>query len=133
MGKNIIFVFMKKIIATSGAPAAIGPYSQAVEAAGMVFVSGQLPVDPVSGSMPGDVGDQTRLSIENIRAILAEAGLELSDVVKITVFLTDIGSFQDVNKVYGQYFSENAPARACIEVSALPKGALVEIEAIAVR
>lgn len=131
--KIVIFVFMKKVIATRSAPEAIGPYSQAVEIGGMVFVSGQIPVNPATGSMPNEIGEQTKQSLENVKAILAEAGLGLCDVVKTTVFLTDMGNFQEVNRVYGQYFLENAPARACVEVSALPKGAAVEIEAIALR
>lgn len=124
---------MKKIIATKGAPAAIGPYSQAVEAGGMVFVSGQIPVDPVSGLMPEGIEEQTRRSLENVKAVLEASKMLLSDVVKTTVFLTDLGNFQVVNGVYAEYFTGEAPARACVEVSALPKGALVEIEAIAVR
>lgn len=124
---------MKKIIATEGAPAAIGPYSQAVEAGGMVFVSGQIPVDPVSGLMPEGIEEQTRRSLENVKAVLEASKMLLSDVVKTTVFLTDLGNFQVVNGVYAEYFAGEAPARACVEVSALPKGALVEIEAIAVR
>ena len=125
---------MKKIIATEKAPAAIGPYSQAVEAAGLVFVSGQLPIDPSTGVFAGDtIEAQTRQSIENIRSILEAAGLGLDSVIKTTVLLNSISDFAAMNAVYAEYFKEECPARAAFEVAALPKAALVEIEAVAAR
>ena len=125
---------MKRVIHTDKAPAAIGPYSQAVEAAGLVFVSGQLPIDPATGAFPGeDVALQTRRSLENIRSILAQAGLTMENVVKTTVLLQHISDFAAMNSVYAEFFTGDCPARAAFEVAALPKGALVEIEAIAAR
>jgi len=124
---------MKKVIATPKAPAAIGPYSQAIQAGGMLFISGQLPIDPATGAFASqDISGQTRQSLENIGAILAEAGCDFSHVVKVTVLLADIGDFAAMNTVYADYFKENCPARAAFAVKALPKGALIEIEAIAV-
>lgn len=122
---------MKKIISSPKAPAAIGPYSQAVEANGLLFVSGQLPVNPTSGEMAEGIDAQTRQSLVNLAAILEEAGLSVSDVVKTTVLLSDIADFVAMNAVYAEYFPSGAPARACYQVSALPKGAMVEIEAVA--
>ena len=122
---------MKKIIATAQAPAAIGPYSQAVELNGTVFVSGQLPVNPKDGSMPLGIEAQTRQSLDNLFAILGEAGLASDNVVKTTVLLADINDFAAMNAVYAEYFKGDKPARACFQVAALPKGALVEIEAVA--
>ena len=124
-----------KAIQTSNAPAAIGPYSQAIDSgAGLVFVSGQLPIDPATGAFPeGGVAQQTRQSILNAQAILKEAGLELSNVVKTTVFLADMGDFGAMNEVYGQFFTQPFPARSAVAVKTLPKGALVEIECIASR
>lgn len=122
---------MKKIIATAQAPAAIGPYSQAVELNGTVFVSGQLPVNPKDGSMPQGIEAQTRQSLDNLFAILSEAGLVSDNVVKTTVLLADINDFAAMNAVYAEYFKGDKPARACFQVAALPKGALVEIEAVA--
>ena len=125
---------MKNIIATEKAPAAIGPYSQAVEAAGLVFISGQLPIDPATGAFAGDtIEAQTRQSLENIRSILEKAGLGMDSVVKTTVLLSSIGDFAAMNGVYAEYFKADCPARAAFEVAALPKAALVEIEAIAAR
>lgn len=125
---------MKKIISTNDAPAAIGPYSQAVEAGGLIFISGQLPVDPASGALAeADTAIQTEAVIKNIAAILKSQGLTLENVVKTTVFMTDLSQFVKMNEVYASFFSKNPPARATIEVKALPKGALVEIEAIAAR
>lgn len=125
---------MKKVVNTAHAPAAIGPYSQAIEASGTVYISGQLPIDPATGAFPSDdIRDQTRASLENIRAILAEAGMDFSNVVKTTVLLDDIGDFAAMNEVYGTYFSEPYPARAAFEVAKLPKAAKVEIEAVAVK
>lgn len=125
---------MKKIINTNQAPAAIGPYSQAVEANGMVFISGQLPVDPATGEFAeGGITEQTTQSFKNLKAILAEAGLTTDNIVKTTVFLADMSLFADMNAVYAQQFGETFPARSAFAVRTLPKNALVEIEAIAVR
>ena len=125
---------MKQILNTTNAPAAIGPYSQGTCAGGMVFVSGQLPIDPATGALEtGSIGDQTRRSMENIIAILAEAGCTLQDVVKTTIFLRDLNDFAAVNEAYAAYFPANPPARACVQVARLPKDANVEIEAIAVK
>ncbi|MGN0977279.1 MAG: RidA family protein [Faecousia sp.] len=125
---------MKQAIISGSAPSAIGPYSQAIAAGNMVFVSGQLPIDPATGSFPSDdIKDQTRMSLENIEAILKSAGLTMANVVKTTVLLDDIGDFGAMNEVYGSYFAEPYPARAAFEVAKLPKGAKVEIEVIAVR
>ena len=123
------------IIRTEKAPGAIGPYSQGITATGTaVYVSGQLPIDPATGAFPGeDITSQTRQSIENIKAVLAAAGYELSDVVKTTVFLTDMGAFAAVNAVYAKHFTTDCPARSAVQVGALPKGARVEIEAVAVK
>ncbi len=122
---------MKKIIATTAAPAAIGPYSQAVELNGTLFVSGQLPVNPLDGSMPEGIEAQTRQSLDNIFAILKEAGLGADDVAKTCVLLQDIKDFGAMNAIYAEYFPGTKPARVCYQVAALPKGALVEIDAIA--
>ena len=125
---------MKQILNTTNAPAAIGPYSQGTCAGGMVFVSGQLPIDPATGALEtGSIGDQTRRSMENIIAILAEAGCTLENVVKTTIFLRDLNDFAAVNEAYAAYFPSNPPARACVQVARLPKDANVEIEAIAVK
>ena len=120
-------------IHTENAPAAIGPYSQAIDSmAGIVFVSGQLPIDPATGSFPdGGIKEQTRQSLLNARAILQAAGLDLSNVVKTTVFLADMGDFAAMNEVYAQFFSAPFPARSAVAVKTLPKGAMVEIECIA--
>lgn len=123
---------MKEIISTDKAPAAIGPYSQAVKAGGFIFLSGQIPLDPAKMEIvPGCVSCQTEQVLKNMKAVLESQGLGFADVVKTTVFIKDMGDFAAVNEVYGKYFAEKAPARSCVEVSALPKGALVEIEAIA--
>ncbi len=123
---------MSEVLNTSKAPAAIGPYSQGIKTNGLVFISGQLAINPADGSMVGeDFASQTRQSIENIKAILESAGMTLSNVVKATVYLTDMSQFSTVNSVYGEYFKEKAPARVAVEVSKLPKNALVEIDAIA--
>ena len=124
----------KQSIHTSKAPAAIGPYSQGIAAGDFVFVSGQLPLDPETGSFPEGIAAQTRQSIRNLREILLAAGTDLDRVVKTTVFLFDMNDFAAMNAVYQQAFgTENCPARAAIEVRRLPKDALVEIEAIAIR
>ena len=123
---------MNKIIHTPNAPAAIGPYSQAVQAGNMLFVSGQLPIDPATSCFAGeDIVTQSRQSLTNVKNILEAAGYALTDVVKTTVLLSDIADFAAMNAVYGEFFKENCPARACFAVRDLPKGALVEIEAIA--
>ena len=126
---------MKEIIATPNAPAAIGPYSQAVKAGNTIYVSGQLPIDPATGESPcpTSVKAQTAQSLQNIGAILAQAGYGYEDVVKVTVLLADIADFGAMNEVYADFFKENCPARAAFAVKDLPKGALVEIEAIAYR
>lgn len=125
---------MKKRIETSKAPAAIGPYSQAVEANGMVFVSGQLPVDPTTGEfVPGGIKELTHRSLTNIKNILAEEGLTMQHIVKTTVFLADINDFAEMNEVYATFFEGVAPARSAMAVKTLPKGARVEIECIAVK
>ncbi|MBR6016092.1 MAG: RidA family protein [Prevotella sp.] len=123
-----------KTISTTAAPAAIGPYSQAVEANGFVFASGQLPIDPLTGQFPeGGVKGQTHQSLLNAQEILREAGLELKNVVKTTVFLASMDDFAAMNEVYSSFFSEPFPARSAVAVKTLPKGALVEIECIAAR
>ena len=123
---------MNKIIHTPNAPAAIGPYSQAVQAGNMLFVSGQIPIDPATGAFAGDdIVTQTKQSLTNVKNILEAAGYTMNDVVKTTVLLSDIADFAAMNAVYGEFFKENCPARACFAVRDLPKGALVEIEAIA--
>lgn len=124
-----------KQINTDKAPAAIGPYSQAIDSGcGLVFVSGQLPIDPATGAFPqGGVQEQTRQSLLNAKAILEVAGLNLSNVVKTTVFLAEMGDFAAMNEIYAQFFSAPFPARSAVAVKTLPKGALVEIECIAAR
>ena len=123
-----------KAITTTNAPAAIGPYSQAIEACGTVYVSGQLPIDPATGEFAqGGIQAEARQSLTNIKNILAEAGLTMQNVVKVTVLLADISNFAAVNGVYSEFFQAPYPARSAFAVAALPKGANVEIEAIAVR
>lgn len=123
---------MKKVISTTNAPKAIGPYSQAIEAGGFIFVSGQIPLIPATGEIvEGSVEVQTARVLENLKAILDAAGASLENVVKTTVYITNMDDFAKVNGIYGQYFQENPPARVCVEVSKLPKGALVEIDVIA--
>ena len=124
---------MKKVICSQKAPGAIGPYSQAIEANGMVFVSGQLPIDAATGAMAESAEAQARQSLENVKLILEEAGLSRANIVKTTVFLADMSLFADMNKVYATYFEGDFPARSAVAVKALPKDALVEIECIAVR
>ncbi len=122
-----------KVVSTANAPAAIGPYSQALDLGNMVFVSGQLPVDPATGVMPEAVEEQAKQSLANIKAILAEAGLGMENVVKTVIFLADIQDFAAVNAVYAEAFVQPYPARSCVQVAAIPKGAKLEIECIAVR
>ena len=125
---------MNQPIHTPNAPAAIGPYSQAVQTGNMLFVSGQIPIDPATGEFAGnDITTQTNQSLTNIKNILAAAGYTLNDVVKTTVLLADIADFAAMNAVYAEYFVENKPARAAFAVKDLPRGALVEIEAIAAK
>jgi 2-iminobutanoate/2-iminopropanoate deaminase len=125
---------MKKIVRTDRAPAAIGPYSQAVDAGDFVFVAGQVPIVPAEGKIVAErVAGQTRQVLENIKEILAAAGLGLENVVKTTVFLRSMGDFREMNEVYAAYFANDPPARATVEVAGLPLGALVEIEAVAGR
>lgn len=123
---------MKEIISTENAPGAIGPYSQAIKANGMVFCSGQIPLDPATGEFVSeDVSEQTHQVFKNLSAVLEAAGASLNSVVKTTVFLADMNDFAAMNAVYGEYFSENKPARATVEAARLPRDAKVEIECIA--
>ena len=123
---------MNQAVATKNAPAAIGPYSQGIKAGKTIYVSGQIPIDPATGEFAGqDIETQTRQSLTNIKNILKEAGADMSDVVKTTVLLNDIADFAAINKVYAEFFTEPYPARAAFQVAAIPKGALVEIEAVA--
>ena len=124
---------MKKVISSPLAPGAIGPYSQAIEVNGMLFLSGQLPIDAATGLMAEDIEEQAKQSLSNIKHILEEAGLTMANVVKTTVFLADMSLFADMNKVYSTFFQGEYPARSAVAVKALPKDALVEIECIAVR
>ncbi|MFP3867035.1 MAG: RidA family protein [Desulfobacteraceae bacterium] len=121
----------KQIISTDKAPSAIGPYSQAVAIDNFVFVSGQIPLDPEGKGVEGDIVVQTIQVLENLRAVLAAAGLSLAQVVKTTVFLTDMSDFAEMNRVYAEFFPENCPARTTVQVAALPRNAAIEIEAIA--
>lgn len=127
---------MAQIINTEKAPAAIGPYVQAVDTGSLVFTSGQLPIDPATGEMPADVADQALQSLKNVQAIIEASGLTMSSVFKMTVFVKDLNTFATVNEVYQTFFDDlgaGYPARSCVEVARLPKDALVEIEAIAQR
>jgi 2-iminobutanoate/2-iminopropanoate deaminase len=124
---------MKKIISTTEAPAAVGPYSQAVRAGSTIYCAGQIPLDPKSGQIVSqDISEQTRRVLDNVTAILRAEGLTFENIVKTTIFLTDLADFQTVNEVYGSYFEKDPPARSTVQVAALPKGARVEIEVIAV-
>ena len=123
---------MKEVISTKAAPAAIGPYSQAIKAGNLVFTSGQIPIDPATGSfVEGGIKEQTRQSLTNVEAVLQEAGLTMANVVKTTVFMADMADFADMNAVYAEFFAEPYPARSAVAVKTLPKGALVEIEVVA--
>jgi len=125
MERNIIF--------TEDAPAAVGPYSQAVATGGLIFCSGQIPIDPATGAfVEGGVQEQAKQCLDNLSAVLKAAGGSLETAVKVQIYLTDMGDFGAVNEIYADYFTAEPPARACVEVSALPKGALVEIEAIGI-
>lgn len=121
------------VVNTSKAPAAIGPYSQGIDTGNMVFSSGQLPMDPATGQMPESPADQARQSMENVKAVLEAAGSGLDKAVKVTIFLQNMEHFGAVNEVYAGYFSDTFPARSCVQVARLPKDALVEIEAIAMK
>ncbi len=124
----------KEVISTKDAPAAIGPYSQAIKAAGLIFISGQIPRDPVSGEIAGDgIEVQTEKVMKNLEAVLKAAGSGFNQVIKTTIYLTDLNDFTVVNEIYGNYFNDSPPARATIEVSGLPKGVKVEIEATALE
>ena len=125
---------IKKTIATSQAPAAIGPYSQAISAGNLVFISGQLPIDPATGKMvEGDAGARTHRIITNLKAVAEAAGASLDNIVKTTIFLTDLGDFQAVNQAYAEHFGSEPPARSTVQVAALPLGSNIEIEAILSR
>ena len=125
---------MKRIIATKNAPAAIGPYSQAIEVNETLYISGQVPLDPATGKVvDGDIMEQTEQVMKNIGAILAEAGYSYSDVVKSTCLLSDMANFKSMNEVYGKYYATNTPARAAFAVKELPLGVLIEIESIAAK
>ena len=125
---------MMKTISTKKAPAAIGPYSQAIQIGNLVYTSGQIPIDPATGVfVEGGIKEQTRQSLTNVKAILEEAGLSMTNVVKTTVFMADMNDFADMNTVYAEFFAEPYPARSAVAVKTLPKGALVEIEVLAVH
>ena len=122
----------KKVIATTKAPSAIGPYSQAIQVGNLVYTSGQIPIDPATGTfVEGGIKAQTRQSLLNVQAILKEVGLTMDNVLKTTVFLADMNDFADMNAVYAEFFAEPYPARSAVAIKTLPKGALVEIEVIA--
>lgn len=123
----------KEVINTNNAPEAIGPYSQGVIVGDFVYTSSQIPLNPVTGELVTDIKLATKQSMENIKAILEEAGTSLNNVVKTSIFLKDLNDFEAVNEVYGTYFIENKPARSCVQVAKLPKDAVIEIEAIAVK
>ena len=122
----------KEVIFTEKAPKAIGPYSQAIKSGNLLFISGQVPVNPTTGELTGDIKVQTRQVLENLKSILVAAGASTADVVKTTVFLKNLDDFNVINKIYNEYFFKDAPARSTIEVLRIPRGALIEIEAIAV-
>lgn len=120
-----------KVVSTDKAPAAVGPYSQAIVDGGVVYASGQIPMDPATGEMKTDVSEAARQSLINLKNLLEAAGSDLENVIKVTIFITDMDKFGELNEVYGEFFSDHRPARSCVEVSALPKDAVLEIEAIA--
>ena len=124
---------VKVVVKTNKAPAAIGPYSAGICAGNFVFTAGQIPLNPETGLMPETIEEQTRQSLSNVKAILEAAGTDLAHVIKTTVFLQNMGDFAAMNGVYGEFFTENCPARSAVEVARLPKNALVEIEAIAIK
>lgn len=124
---------MKKIISTDKAPAAIGPYSQAIEVNGMVYTSGMIPVNPATGEIPDGIEAQAEQAISNLAALLREAGTSTDNVVKTTVFIKNMNDFAKINEIYAKYFTGEYPARSCVEVARLPKDVLIELEAIAVK
>ena len=124
---------MKKEISTVNAPGAIGPYSQAVVTGTIVYCSGQLPINPITGETGRDIGEMTSYSLKNLKGILAENGMSMDNIVKTTVFMTDLSQFAEMNQVYESFFAEPYPARSAVQVAALPKGAAIEIECIAVK
>lgn len=125
---------MTKVISTPNAPAAVGPYSQAILSGETLYASGQIAIDPTTGLLAGSsIEEQTKQVMTNIGKLLEAAGFSFKDIVKTTIFITDMNSFGVVNKIYGEYFTENPPARSCVAVNALPKGALIEIEVIATK
>lgn len=124
---------MKKVISTTNAPAAIGPYSQAIEANGFVFASGQIPVDPASGEIPSGIEAQAEQVMKNMKNLLEAAGTSIDNVVKTTVFIKSMDDFATINGIYSKYFEKDCPARSCVEISRLPKDVLLEMEAIAVK
>jgi 2-iminobutanoate/2-iminopropanoate deaminase len=125
---------MKQVINTQAAPAAIGPYSQAIQAGNLVYTSGQIPINPATGSfVEGGIKEQTRQSLNNVKAVLKEAGLSMGNVIKTTVFMADMADFADMNEVYAEFFAEPYPARSAVAVKTLPKGALVEIEVVTAK
>lgn len=123
----------KKVIATTNAPAAIGPYSQAIDVNGMIFTSGQIPVNPADGSIPEGIEAQAKQALTNVSNLLEAAGSSMSDIIKTVVFIKDMNDFAKVNEVYAGFFESDFPARSCVEVARLPKDVLIEVEAIAVR
>ena len=132
MKEELATRFASRRISTKAAPAAIGPYSQAIKVGNFVYTSGQIPIDPATGSLSeGGIKEQTRQSLQNVKAILEEAGLTMENVVKTTVFMADMNDFADMNAVYAEFFAEPYPARSAVAVKTLPKGALVEIEVVA--
>lgn len=124
---------MKNVVKTDKAPGAIGPYSQGIDIGNMIFFSGQIPLNPLTGEMPEGIEAQTRQSLENVKGLLGSQGLDFSNVVKTTVFLDNMADFNAVNEIYAQYFVEPYPARSAVEVGKLPKNALIEVEVVAVK
>jgi 2-iminobutanoate/2-iminopropanoate deaminase len=124
---------MLKAVSTDLAPTAFGPYSQAIDTGGMLFVSGQLGINPSTGEMPAAFEEQAKLAMENLRGILTQAGYTFENVVKTTIFLDDLANFAGINEIYGSYFTSHKPARSCFQVAGIPKGAKIEIEMIAVK
>ena len=123
----------KKVISTDKAPGAIGPYSQAVGIGELVYTSGQIPINPVTGEIPNDIKEQTEQVLKNLKAVLEAAGTNLASVIKTTIFIKDMNQFAEINEIYGRFFAFEPPARSCVEVARLPKDVLIEIEAIAIR
>ena len=123
----------KKIISTDKAPAAIGPYSQAVEAGGFIYASGQIPIDPATGNIPEGIEAQAKQALTNVKNLIEAAGITLDDVVKTSVFIKDMGDFAKVNEIYATFFTKDYPARSCVEVARLPKDVLIEVEVVAAR